>query len=101
MESQTDTVATIQYPAAGQVVLSGRRAARYRGNQRYLADLYEQKKDWMLEPFRRRGQDLIVGNKKQTGPASMPGNGWTLPPWPRLTATLHSSANMRRRLRPD
>ena len=59
---------TISYPGAGQVALSGGLSARYLGNQRYLADIYERKKDWMLEPFRNRGQEWVLEplrNRKQ------------------------------------
>lgn len=59
---------TIGYPGSGQVALSGRLFARYQGNQRYLMDIYERKKDWMLEPFRNRGQAWVLEplrNQKQ------------------------------------
>jgi DUF1680 family protein len=63
-----DPLETIRYPDAGQVTLSGRLSARYQGNQRYLTDIYERKKDWMLEPFRNRGQEWVLEplrNRKQ------------------------------------
>jgi DUF1680 family protein len=50
----------IVYPQPGQVALSGRLSARYEGNQRYLADIYERRKDWMLEPFENRGQPWVL-----------------------------------------
>jgi DUF1680 family protein len=58
----------VRHPEPGRVVLAGRLSSRYAGNQRYLLDLYERRKDWMLEPFRRRGRPWVLEplrNKKQ------------------------------------
>ena len=51
---------TIRYPGCDQVTLAGRLSARYQGNQRFLADIYETRKDWMLEPFQNRGQEWML-----------------------------------------
>jgi hypothetical protein len=42
------------------VSLSGRLAARYEGNRRYLTDIYQRRQAWMLEPFRHRGQPWVL-----------------------------------------
>jgi DUF1680 family protein len=58
---------SVHYPRCDQVTLSGRLSARYQGNLRYLAHIYETREDWMLEPFRYRGRDWVlepVRNKK-------------------------------------
>jgi len=58
---------TIHYPGCDQVTLAGRLSARYRGNLRYLADIYRTRKDWMLEPFQNRGKEWVlepIRNKK-------------------------------------
>jgi uncharacterized protein len=47
---------TIHYPGPGQVTLSGRLSDRYQGNRRYLWDILDKQKSWMLEPFQNRGQ---------------------------------------------
>ena len=51
---------TIRYPGCDQVTLAGRLSARYQGNQRFLTDIYETRKDWMLEPFQNRGQEWVI-----------------------------------------
>ena len=51
---------SIQYPRCDQVTLTGRLSPRYQGNLRYLAHIYETRKDWMLEPFQYRGMDWVL-----------------------------------------
>ena len=51
---------SVHYPRCDQVTLTGRLSARYQGNLRYLAHIYETRKDWMLEPFRYRGMDWVL-----------------------------------------
>jgi len=51
---------SVQYPRCDQVTLTGRLSARYQGNLRYLAHIYETREDWMLEPFRYRGMDWVL-----------------------------------------
>ena len=51
---------TTRYPAAGQVRMTGRLSVRFQGNIRYLERLYEEKRDWMLEPIQNRGQEWVV-----------------------------------------
>ena len=51
---------TTRYPAAGQVRMTGRLSVRFQGNIRYLERLYEEKRDWMLEPIQNRGQAWVV-----------------------------------------
>lgn len=50
----------IHYPAPGQVRITGYMYSRFQGNLCYLADIYEKKKDWMLEPFQNRGQEWVI-----------------------------------------
>jgi DUF1680 family protein len=57
----------IEYPAPGQVRIQGRLSSRFQGNLQYLLNLYENRKDWMLEPFQNRGRPWViepVRNKK-------------------------------------
>jgi DUF1680 family protein len=42
------------------VALAGRLALRYQGNRRYLGQVYETRRDWMLEPFQNRGRDWVI-----------------------------------------
>ncbi len=42
------------------MTLTGRLSARYQGNLRYLAHIYETREDWMLEPFLRRGKEWVL-----------------------------------------
>ena len=51
---------SLHYPRCDQVTLTGRLSARYQGNLRYLAHIYETREDWMLEPFRYRGMDWVL-----------------------------------------
>ncbi len=51
---------TVRFPNPDQIVLAGRLSARSLGNQSYLKHIYETKKDWMLEPFRNRGQEWVL-----------------------------------------
>ena len=51
---------SLQYPRCDQVTLTGRLSPRYQGNLRYLAHIYETRKDWMLEPFQHRGMDWVL-----------------------------------------
>jgi DUF1680 family protein len=51
---------SLRYPRCDQVTLTGRLSARYEGNLRYLAHIYETREDWMLEPFRYRGMDWVL-----------------------------------------
>jgi len=51
---------SLHYPRCDQVTLSGRLSARYQGNLRDLAHIYETREDWMLEPFRYRGMDWVL-----------------------------------------
>ena len=51
---------SLAYPQPGQVALSGRLSTRYVGNRHYLAEIYERRKDWMLEPFQHRGQAWLL-----------------------------------------
>ena len=57
MEADFDT---IRFPRCNQVTLTGRLAARYQGNRRYLAHIFATRSDWMLEPFRHRGKDWVL-----------------------------------------
>jgi DUF1680 family protein len=50
----------IRFPAFGQVTLGGRLAERYAGNQRYLSEIYRQRRDWMLEPFQHRDRPWVL-----------------------------------------
>ena len=50
----------MRYPSPGQVILSGRLASRYQGNQKYLARVYETRQAWMLEPFQNRGREWVL-----------------------------------------
>lgn len=50
----------LQYPRCDRVSLTGRLSARYQGNLRYLAHIFETREDWMLEPFRHRGMDWVI-----------------------------------------
>ena len=50
----------LHYPRCDRVSLTGRLSARYQGNLRYLAHIYETREDWMLEPFRYRGMDWVL-----------------------------------------
>jgi DUF1680 family protein len=52
--------ATFHYPYPGQISLAGRLSARCLGNRKYLQSIYETRKDWMLEPFRNRGQEWVL-----------------------------------------
>jgi len=49
-----------KHPRPDQVHLNGYLSARVRGNQQYLTEIYNQKHEWMLEPFRYRGQELKI-----------------------------------------
>lgn len=40
--------------------MTGRLSTRYQGNLRYLNQIYETRGDWMLEPFRNRGEDWVL-----------------------------------------
>ena len=51
---------SLRYPRCDQVTVTGRLSARYQGNLRYLAHIYETREDWMLEPFRYRGMDWVL-----------------------------------------
>jgi DUF1680 family protein len=51
---------SLHYPRCDQVSLTGRLSARYQGNLRYLAHIYETRENWMLEPFRYRGMDWVL-----------------------------------------
>jgi len=51
---------SLRYPRCDQVTLTGRLSARYQGNLRYLAHIFETREDWMLEPFRYRGTDWVL-----------------------------------------
>jgi uncharacterized protein len=51
---------SLHYPRCDQVTLTGRLSARYEGNLRYLAHIYETRENWMLEPFRYRGMDWVL-----------------------------------------
>lgn len=59
---------SILYPPPELVSLRGRLSIRYQGNRRYLKDVYAEKKDWMLEPFQKRGQAWIVEPLRNRGP---------------------------------
>jgi DUF1680 family protein len=50
----------LHYPRCDQVTMSGRLSARYQGNLRYLAHIYETREGWMLEPFQHRGKDWVL-----------------------------------------
>ena len=50
----------LRFPAPGQVALSGRLAPRWQGNLQYLANIYQTRRDWMLEPFQNRGRDWVL-----------------------------------------
>jgi inosose dehydratase len=50
----------ITYPHPGAVRITGRLSARFQGNLQYLENMYEKKKDWMVEPFQNRGQAWVI-----------------------------------------
>lgn len=59
---------SIRYPRPEQVSLAGRLSARYQGNRRYLHDIHTGKRDWMLEPYEKRGQEWILEPLRNRGP---------------------------------
>ena len=50
----------IEFPLPDQVRITGRLSSRFQGNLNYLLDIYEQRKDWMLEPFQNRGKAWVI-----------------------------------------
>jgi DUF1680 family protein len=48
------------FPRPDQVLLHGYLSSRVRGNHKYVSHIYDQRKEWMLEPFRHRGQELTI-----------------------------------------
>ncbi len=40
--------------------LEGWLSSRYFGNLRYLQEVYQSRKDWMLEPFQKYGQEWVL-----------------------------------------
>ena len=55
-----EALSSLHYPRCDQVTLTGRLSARYQGNLRYLAHIYETREDWMLEPFLHRGKEWVL-----------------------------------------
>lgn len=47
-------------PKPDQVHLNGYLSSRVRRNHEYIIRIYDQRHEWMLEPFRYRGQELII-----------------------------------------
>ena len=48
------------FPEPDRVRMDGWLSARFQGNLKYLTTIFEQKRDWMLEPFQNRGREWII-----------------------------------------
>jgi len=83
---------TIHYPAPDQVRITGRLFSRFQGNLGYLEDIYEKKRDWMLEPFQNRGMEWVI-EPRRNQKGELPWAGEYAGKWLDAAALTASSSN--------
>ena len=49
-----------RFSSPDQVWITGCLSSRFQGNLQYLVKKYEEKRDWMLEPFQHRGEEWVI-----------------------------------------